>query len=141
MHRHELGSSVASTRRALLAVIAAGALTTACGQVGELQARKAFKDANQKYQSGDYKAASELYEETIKANPGESRAYFYLGNSYENQFKAAKKGEPANDEFLNKAVKNYELSAQKLANATDPNDKLLARRSLEYLGSSMGPTS
>jgi tetratricopeptide (TPR) repeat protein len=133
MQRHEVGPSVASKQRALLVVVAVAAFAAACGQVGELQARKAFKDANQKYQSGDYKAAAELYEDTIKANPGESRAYFYLGNSYENQFKAAKKGEPANDEFLNKAVKNYELSAQKLANATDPNDKLLAKRSLEYL--------
>jgi len=133
MQRHEVGLSVASTRRALFTLVAFAAFAGACGQIGELQARKAFKDANTKYQAGDYKAAAELYEETIKANPDESRAYFYLGNSYENQFKAAKKGDPANDEFLNKAVKNYELSAQKLANATDPNDKLLARRSLEYL--------
>jgi len=133
MHRHEVGPSVKSTRRALLAIIAVATFAAACGQVGELRARKAFKDANQKYQAGDYKAAADLYEETIKANPDANQAYFYLGNSYENQFKAAKKGEPANDEFLNKAVKNYELSAQKLANATDPNDKLLARRSLEYL--------
>jgi cytochrome c-type biogenesis protein CcmH/NrfG len=79
MQRNEVGPSVASKRRALLVVVAVTAFAAACSQVGELQARKAFKDANQKYQTGDYKAAAELYEETIKANPGESRAYFYLG--------------------------------------------------------------
>jgi tetratricopeptide (TPR) repeat protein len=101
--------------------------------VGELQARKAFKDANQKYRPVITRRPPSCTKRRSRLTRRKSRAYFYLGNSYENQFKAAKKGEPANDEFLNKAVKNYELSAQKLADRHRPNDKLLARRSLEYL--------
>lgn len=125
---------------ASLALSAALALsvTVGCQQVGMVQAKRAFKAANTAYQAQDYKKAAELYEEAVKADPNLSQVYFYLGNSYDNQFKPSKRGEPENDAFLTKAVENYQLCADKLASATDPIDKQLATRSLEYLQAAYG---
>src|SRR6185436_9203834 len=54
------------------------------------------------------------------------------------QFRAVKKGDAENDAFMEKAVKNYQLSAEKLASATDPDQKTLGKRSLEYLVAAYG---
>jgi tetratricopeptide (TPR) repeat protein len=128
--------SLTGASLAVVAMLALGSLVSACGQVGELKARKAYKAANQAYQTQDYKKASELYEETIQAAPESQQAkqaYFFLGNSYDNQWKPSKKGEPDNDALMEKAVENYQKAAEKLSGSTDPNDKLLSKRSLEFL--------
>jgi tetratricopeptide (TPR) repeat protein len=128
--------SLTGASLAVVAMLALGSLVSACGQVGELKARKAYKAANQAYQTQDYKKASELYEETIQAAPESQQAkqaYFFLGNSYDNQWKPSKKGEPENDALMEKAVDNYQKAAEKLSGSADPNDKLLSKRSLEFL--------
>jgi len=109
-----------------------------CSKVGQIRAQRAFKEANTDYQQQDYKRASEAYEDALQANPDLAQAYFYLGNSYDNQFKPGRKGEAANDALLEKAVKNYQLSADKLAPSSDIADKKLARLSLEYLVAAYG---
>ncbi len=135
--------SLSGASLAFVAMLALGSLAAAvgCAKVGEIQARKAFKSANQAYQQQDYKKASEFYEEAIKAAPDTQvahQAYFFLGNSYDNLFKPSKRGDKDNDELLQKAARNYQLAAEKLAASTDPQDKLLGRRSLEYLVASYG---
>jgi predicted Zn-dependent protease len=122
---------------ALSAVLAVSA-TVGCQQVGMVQAKRSFKAANTAYQAQDYKKAAELYEEAIKADPSLAGAYFYLGNSYDNQYKISKKGDPANDAFLTKAVENYKLCAEKLQGSQDPTDKMLVQRSYEYLQAAYG---
>ena len=114
------------------------AATIGCSQVGMVQARRDFKAANAAYQQQDYKKAADLYEQTLTEDPTLSKAYFYLANSYDNQFKPSRKGEAANDAFLEKAVKNYQLCADKLQGSADPIDKQLATRSLEYLQAAYG---
>jgi tetratricopeptide (TPR) repeat protein len=114
----------------------------ACGKVGELRAMKTFKAGNAAYQGQDFKKAAALYEETIQAAPDTvqaHQAYFFLGNSYDQQYKPSKKGEADNDALLNKAAQNYQLAAEKLATAVDPKDKQLGKLSLEYLVSVYGP--
>ena len=105
-------------------MLALGSLTSTvgCAKVGELKAKKAFKAANQAYQQQDYKKAAELYEETDRGRPDTptAPAYFFLGNSYDNQYKPSKKGEPANDALLTKAVENYQIAAEKLAASAEP---------------------
>jgi len=135
--------SLSGASLALVAMLALGSLTASigCAKVGEIQARKAFKSANQAYQQQDYKKASEFYEEAIKAAPDTQVAhesYFFLGNSYDNLFKPSKGGEKDNDDLLQKAVQNYQLAAEKLSSSNDAQDKLLGRRSLEYLVASYG---
>jgi tetratricopeptide (TPR) repeat protein len=117
------------------AVIAAVALSS-CGQVGNLQARKAFKDANGLYQAQNYREAATKYEEAIAAAPESPEAitaYFFLGNSYDNLYKPARKGEPENDKNLTEAIKNYKISAER---ETRPDIKKLA---LQYLVNAYGP--
>jgi tetratricopeptide (TPR) repeat protein len=109
-----------------------------CAQWGRLQAMKSFKEANVAYTKQDYKQAVQLYEVAVQAYPELNSAYFYLGNSYDNLFRSIDKGKPENDALMEKAVKNYQISAEKLAGATDPTEKTLGRRSLEYLVAAYG---
>src|SRR5438093_3983975 len=109
-----------------------------CSKMGQLKGMKNFKEANAAYQQQDYKRAADLYEATVEADPNISSAYFYLGNSYDNQYKPSKKGDKANDELLEKAVKNYQAAAEKLATAPTKAEKDLGKLSLKYLVASYG---
>ena len=122
-------------------MLALGSVTSsvACAKVGEIKAKKAFKSANQAYQAADYKKASDLYEETVAADPNLDSAYFFLGNSYDNQYKPSKKGEAANDAMLTKAVDNYQKAAEKLSASDKADDKKLGTLSLQYLVAAYGP--
>jgi tetratricopeptide (TPR) repeat protein len=136
--------SLSGASLGIVAVLALGSFTSTvgCAKVGEIQSKKAFKAANQAYQQQDYKKAAEMYEQTIAAapeSPTANQAYFFLGNSYDNQYKPSKKGDPANDAMLTKAVDNYQKAAEKLAASPDPADKKLGKLSLEYLVASYGP--
>ena len=118
------------------AIIAAVGLS-ACGRIGNLQAKKAFKDANTMYQAQNYREAATKYEEAIAAAPDSEEAitaYFFLGNSYDNLYKPARKGEADNDAFLTKAIENYKISAER--EVARPDIKKLA---LQYLVNAYGP--
>ena len=121
-------------------MLALGSLTSTvgCAKVGEIKAKKAFKAANQAYQQQDYKKSADLYEETVAADPNLNSAYFFLGNSYDNQYKPSKKGDAANDALLQKAVDNYQKAAEKLSASDKPDDKKLGTLSLQYLVASYG---
>lgn len=94
---------------------------------------KAFKDGNKHYAANDWRAAAEKYEEALQQDPGNSDIYFYLGNSYDNLYRPARKGEAQNDAYLTKAIENYKLAAEKSA------DPKMKRLSLEYLVAAYGP--
>src|SRR5215212_9686196 len=125
--------SLSGASLAFAAVLALGSLasTAGCAKVGEIKAKKAFKAANQAYQAQDYKKAGEYYEQTLVADPNLNAAYFFLGNSYDNQYKPSKKGEAANDALLTKAVDNYQKAAEKLSASNAPDDKKLGTLSLQ----------
>ena len=93
-------------------------LASGCGQYALLQARKAWKDANQLYRAQDYQRASAKYEEIITSLPDGlpdelKAAYFFLGNSYDNLYKPSRKGEPENDGYLTKAIEYYTKASEK----------------------------
>jgi tetratricopeptide (TPR) repeat protein len=113
-------------------LVAIGMATTACGQFGNLKARKHFKDGSTAYQTSDYRAAAVEYEQVVASDPNYPGVYFYLGNCYDNMYKPARKGEPENDSFLQKALANYEKAIQE---DTDPTRK---KRSLQYLAAMYG---
>ena len=118
--------------------VALAATAAGCTQINALKARKAFKDANTAYAAEDYKRAAELYEAVIAANPDENRAYFYVANSYDNLYKSDLPDDPANRANMEKAVKYYQESADKLANGESPEEKTLRLRSYEYLAAAYG---
>ena len=111
-----------------------------CAKVGEIRAKKAFKGANQAYQTQDYRKAAELYEETVAADPNldSGSPYFFLGNSYDNQYKPSKKGEPANDALMTKAVENYQKASEMLSTSPSPEKKKLGTLALQYLVAAYG---
>ena len=134
------GASLVVKAAVVLSVLSASGLAlSGCAKVGQLKAMKSFKAANQAYQQQDYKKAAQLYEETVAADPNLASAYFYLGNSYDQQFKPSKKGEAENDALLTKAAENYKTAAEKLTQSEKPEEKKLAKLSLEYLVSVYGP--
>lgn len=113
-----------------------------CGQLNQIRAMKAYKDGNKLYAANDFRGAVEKYEEAIAADPdgglnscGDSPGciYFFLANSYDNMYRPARRGEPANDAYLEKAVANYKLASEKIV------DPLFKSRSLEYLVAAYGP--
>ena len=118
----------------LVVVLAAFSLTlVGCAQLNKLKAKKAFKEANALYQQQDFKRAADRYEEVVANDPELTAAYFFLANSYDNLYKPSRKGEPAIDAFLKKAVENYRKSA------AVEKDKVLKTRSLQYLVAAYGP--
>ncbi|HEX7605785.1 MAG TPA: hypothetical protein VF348_03670, partial [Usitatibacter sp.] len=112
--------SLSGASLGVVAVLALGSFTSTvgCAKVGEIQSKKAFKSANAAYQQQDYKKASDYYEQTIAAAPDTvtaHQAYFFLGNSLDNQYKPSKKGDAANDAMLTRAVENYQKAAETLS--------------------------
>ena len=132
------------SRLALRTVVVLLGVTLAaagCGRYsfGNLKAKKSFNDANALYARGEFKGAAAKYEEVLSdpavvdRDPAMGAAYFYLGNSYDNLYKPARKGEADNDAHLQKAVQNYTLASEK---AGDP---LIRKRAIEYLVAAYAP--
>lgn len=92
----------------------------------------ALKDAHTAYQQQDYRGAIEGYEEAIAADPTQTEAYFYLGNSYDNLYRPTRRGEPANDALIENAVANYKKAVEL---EQRPELKKLA---LQYLANAYG---
>jgi tetratricopeptide (TPR) repeat protein len=119
-------------------VLGLGAASAGCGKYSynNLKAMKAFKDANVAYQAQDWKKAVDRYEDAIAANPdlnaGGVTPYFFLANSYDNLYKPARAGEAENDRFIQKAIENYKISAQK-------DTGQMRTRAMEYLVAAYGP--
>jgi tetratricopeptide (TPR) repeat protein len=127
------GDTMRKFSMAAVLVAGLGVALAGCSQVAGLKGKMAFKDANALYQQQDYRKAAEKYEEALAADPNLTAAYFFLGNSYDNLFKPARRGEAANDQLLTKAIENYKKAAEL---EQDPKIKKLA---LEYLVAAYGP--
>ena len=97
----------------LVVVVGLALPLVSCDFIDELQAMKRFKEANVLYQRQDYQNARVAYEEVVAENPEMTVAYFYLANSYDNLYKPALRGEPENDAFLERAVENYKIAAER----------------------------
>ena len=111
-----------------------------CGRysISNLRAVKAFKDGSEAYKKSDFAKASELFEESVKYLSDQGVVYFFLANSYDQQWKPSRKGEPANDAFMAKAVQNYQLAIDKLTADTE-NDRKYRQYSYEYMIAAYGP--
>src|SRR5213075_981922 len=109
-----------SSRAVVLALVAGLSLAVVgCAQIGRLKGMMAFKDANTLYRQQDFRGAAAKYEEALSGcrgggpectDPMLVSSYFYLGNSYDNLYRPARRGEPANDALLTKAIENYNKS-------------------------------
>jgi len=112
-----------------------------CGYMNQVRAMKAFKDGNKAYAASDWRVAVNKYEEAAQLTAGDTTCewcpaiYFYLGNSYDNMYRPARKGEPANDALMQKAVDNYKLASEKLTEETQPKRSL----ALDFLVAAYGP--
>jgi tetratricopeptide (TPR) repeat protein len=121
--------------------IGLGVTLAGCGYFNQVRAMKAFKDGNKAYGASDWRVAIDKYEEaaTLTANDTTCEwcpaIYFYLANSYDNMYRPARKGEPANDALMLKAVDNYKLASEKLTEETTPKRSL----ALEFLVAAYGP--
>jgi tetratricopeptide (TPR) repeat protein len=126
-------------RMAALAVLASVAVA-GCGKysISNIRSLKAFQDANSLYRKADYEAAIVRYEDAVRFNPDLGFAYFFLGNSYDSLYKPARQGEPENDANLPKAVENYRLAIQKMADATDPKEQEIRKLAYEFLIAAYG---
>jgi tetratricopeptide (TPR) repeat protein len=129
--------------RTVVLVVGLAVATTACGRYSwsSLVSAKAFKDGIAAYQKADYRTAIEEFEASVSSNPDfqfAGFAFFYLGNSYDNLYRPARKGEPENDANLTKAVEHYRTAIEKLATSDMPQAPEFHKRSYEYLISAYG---
>jgi tetratricopeptide (TPR) repeat protein len=124
---------IRSTATILALFVGLGLALSGCSKLNEVRAMKAFKDGNKFYAKSDWRSAAEKYEEAIKADPNNAVIYFYLANSYDNMYRPTRKGEPQNDAYLEKAIENYKLAADRIQ---DPKLKGL---SLQYLVAAYRP--
>jgi len=112
-----------------------------CGYLNQVRAMKAFKDGNKAYAASDWRVAVNKYEEAAQLTAGDTTCewcpaiYFYLGNSYDNMYRPARKGEAANDALMQKAVDNYKLASEKLTEESQPKRSL----ALDFLVAAYGP--
>ena len=127
----------ASLTLAMLATV--GLATGGCNYWGQLKAQKVFKDANSAYQRGNFVLAADLYEDVIANDPERGLAYFFLGNSYDNQYTITSEPTAENTAFLTKAVTAYETCAEKTLDSADETEALYGKRCLEYLALTYGP--
>ena len=106
-----------------------------CGKYSwsALIAQKSYKEGNERYKASDWKGAAAKYEAALQSDPNKSEIFFYLGNSYDNQYKQSRAGEQENDALIQKAIENYQKAAER---APTPEIRKLA---LQYLVSAYGP--
>ena len=119
------------TRFALVTLVVLPMIS--CSAFDRLRALRVIRDAHTQYQRADYGAAAELYEEVLVNDPNLVEAYFYLANSYDQQYRPALRGEPDNDRVLEMAIDNYITSAER-QNSLD-----MQTLSLQYLVAAFGP--
>ena len=126
--------------RVLLLAVGLSIGSAACGQysISNIRALKAFKEANELYRKGDYKNAIDSYERALQYNPDFwGITYFFIGNSYDQLYKPAKKGQPENDAYIQKAVDNYKLAIQKIKD-TDQEGPKFRKLAREWLVAAYG---
>jgi tetratricopeptide (TPR) repeat protein len=127
--------------RVVVLVVGVALAAAGCGKysISNIRALKAFQDGSDAYKKGDFAGAITHYQESIDHNPEFGFAYFFLGNSYDNLFKPARKGDPANDQNLVKATEYYRTAIQKLATSPEPQAPMIRQRSYEFLIAAYGP--
>ena len=117
-------------------VVALSLMVVGCDQIANLRARMAFREGNTRYQAQDWVMAAEKYEEVAAMNPTDPQlltTYFFLGNSYDNQYSPGRLNDPANDALLTKAIENYKRAIDVLTD--NPEIRTL---SLQYLVAAYG---
>jgi tetratricopeptide (TPR) repeat protein len=126
--------------RTAVIVVGLAVSMSACGKysISNIRSLKAFKEGIVLYGKGDYKGAVPLFQDAVTRNPEFGLPYFYLGNSYDLQFKPNRKGEPDNDAFLDKAVDSYRKAIEKLKDSTEPRAAEFRKLSYEYLIAAYG---
>ena len=130
----------AASATTLALILGLSMAAAGCGKysVGTLKAIKAFKDGNLAYGQKDWKKAIEKYEVVVEHEdsfgqvPDLAKAYFFLGNSYDQLYKPAKQGDQTNDSYIQKAIDNYRKAADKNT------EKQWKKSALEYLAAAYG---
>jgi superkiller protein 3 len=119
----------------LMVVLGASVAAAGCGQYSfsKLKAKKAYREANDLYTASKWREAAERYEAAAANDPTLPGVYFFLGNSYDNLYKPSRAGEEQNDQYLQKAIENYRIAAEK-----DP-EPIMRQRAMEYLVAAYGP--
>ena len=90
-------------------------------------------EANGHYRAQQWALAVEEYEAALASEPELVTAYFFLANAYDNLYEPRRAGEADNDARLAKAVRYYQLAAER---DLDPKMRTLA---MEYLVAAYGP--
>ena len=117
-------------------VVVLSLMVVGCSQIADLRAKMAFREGNNLYAAENWVEAAEKYEEVLAFNPTDPAllpVYFFLGNSYDNQYSPGRVDDPVNDALLMDAIDNYKKAAEALAD--NPPMRTL---SIQYLVAAYG---
>jgi tetratricopeptide (TPR) repeat protein len=119
----------------VVTLLGASLAAAGCGQYSfsALKAKKNYREANDLYKASNWREAAEHYEVAATSDPTLPGVFFFLGNSYDNLYKPSRAGEEQNDDYLQKAIKNYRIAAER-----DP-EPIMRQRAMEYLVAAYGP--
>jgi len=119
----------------VVTLLGASLLAAGCGQYSfsALKAKKNYREANDLYKASKWREAAEHYEVAAASDPKLPGVFFFLGNSYDNLYKPSRAGEEQNDAYLQKAIENYKVAAEK-----DP-EPIMRERAMQYLVAAYGP--
>jgi tetratricopeptide (TPR) repeat protein len=96
-------------------------------------AEQALTEAHDHYTAQQWREAVDKYEEAIGRNPNLVSAYFYLANSYDRLYVAARRSDQHDDAYIQAAVRYYCMAAER-----DPS-AAVRKLALEYLAAAYGP--
>lgn len=127
-----------------LLVVASGLILMALPQARStvvppvpVEADRRFEEANRFYAEHRYAEAAAHYRAALDANPALAEAHFFLANCYDNLYRPARRGEAANDGYLQAALEHYRRAADGLT-ADTPETATLRKRTLQYLAALYG---
>jgi tetratricopeptide (TPR) repeat protein len=128
----------------VLAGIASGLVLMALPQEGPkavpaaaVEEARRIEEANRLYAQERYAEAAVHFRAALDANPARSEAHFYLAHCYDSLYRPARRGEAANDGYLQIALEHYQRAADGLT-ADTPETATLRKRSLQFLAALYG---
>jgi tetratricopeptide (TPR) repeat protein len=118
------------TSRTLATGILVSAFALAAGPASGQPPTVDMTAANALYLAERYGEAAAAYQAVVAADPSHGEAHFFLANALDNQYRPARRGEPANDRLLAAARDHYATAADLLVR---PDQAVVLKRTLQFL--------
>jgi hypothetical protein len=91
----------------LLVLVVAGALSAGCGSISSIRAKNQLNEGARAYKAGKFAEAQQHFEESMRLNPDQKNAKFFVARSIHAQYRPGVEA-PENVEKARRAISAYE---------------------------------